>query len=167
MGISWREVNGAFGQWSLAGRRDTPPNNFAGSAAALIQFASTYINQQSMNSQIQNQLRSISPRLEHRLIGVATGHGIFVIVTIRETRHSDGQRSLSNAATHIWPSTYRNTALIFAWLNQNGAYSELSGDPGYTIVRRYFWGTRIEPITRRYIGGAMQGRTARGSFRHR
>lgn len=175
MTISWREVNGSATPWTLAGRSDRPPGSRGESAAALVQFASTHLNQQSMNIQIQSQLRSLAPDAERRLLQAPAAHGVFAVARMVEARHPDGQRSLSSASVHLYPGTYRDPWGVFERERQSGTVSGLTGRASTRYVRRYFWGVLAEEpeaVAPRYLGGTRRGpvggrEAVRGGFSRR
>jgi hypothetical protein len=166
MAVSWREINSIGPQWTLAGRRDTPPSGRAASAAALVQFASTNLNQQSVNIRIQTELRRVSSEVDQRLSRAPEWHGVFAVVSMIESRHPDGQRSLSSVRLTVHPGTYADRNAAMRRISATGTLRAGSSHPATRVLYRYFWGTRSVQRPPRYIGGSMRGPGARFERRH-
>jgi hypothetical protein len=119
-----------------------------------------------MNIAVQRLLEGVSPTVEQRLDGTASRRGVFAVVTMNETRHPDGQRSLSDAHIHVYPDTFFSPSDPLRRQRESGTISGASEHAAIRLVRRYFWGVRLPsashrrptPPARRYIGGSMQGR---------
>ena len=79
MAVVWSEINLNAPQMSLAGRGDDAPANRAQAAAALVSFASGWMNERSLNWRIERELagraaqaeaffRSVPPSDRRRLL---------------------------------------------------------------------------------------------------
>jgi hypothetical protein len=161
MAVLWREIDSNLSQWTLAGRRDTPPSSRAGAVAAFVQFASTYSNQQSMNLRIQTELRQVSSEVDRRLSRAPEWHGVFAVVSMVESRHADGQRSLSDGRVTVHPGTYADRDAAMRRMTATGTLRAESRRPASRMLYRYFWGTRPVQRPPRYIGGSMRSPGAR------
>lgn len=168
MTINWREICGSMPSWSLAGRRDGPPSGTlaqqrGAGVAAFVQFASVYLNQQSVNRQIYEQLQqaAIDHNLESRLSGSSSGRGAYAMATYIESRHADGSRSGSNVNVNLYRGTYASPEDVVRSMRETGTVRAEASISGTRLIHRYFWAVHMQEVQPRYLGGSMRGSSAR------
>ena len=148
MPMSWREVNGGPNNWTLAGRRDTPPTGAGDAVGAIVQFGSDLINQYSMTDAIRRGLATLEEDA-HRLLSRSHGsQGAFAIVSFEVIQHPGGMASNYYRGVALESRTYPDPQAAMQNRGQRAAAfgTVRAGGPTASVstANRYFGGEYVE-----------------------
>jgi hypothetical protein len=145
--IHWRELDPAMPVMSLAGRHDDVVATRGSAAAAVVQFASTALNESSLNYAIQRQLLgSKSPSRYFKNERPASARGLLARAIIGVRDNANGMVGRYLVAV-VFCNLYQDPRQgIDRETHIDGALP--TPNPSDTTETRWFWGRRVQEAVR-------------------
>lgn len=148
MPASWREVNPGPNNWTLAGRRDTPATSAGDAAGALVQFATGWIGQASLDRRIRQELPTLDADVQRLLSRSPDGYGALAIVSYEIVHHQAGDdyrfRAVALDST-AYPSAAAGMRHRAVMADRYGWVRAGTPAPSADAAQRFFWGEWVAP----------------------
>lgn len=136
--VRWREVvrRASGPQYSLAGPTDSPPETTGGAIGAIVQRASSALNDASVDRRIQAGLGDLTRQARAMLADHDEG-GVLAVAELSVSRFPDGQTGRTVDFVQTVPGVFPTPEQAIGRYRRMPTLSP--GGPGTTHEYRYFW----------------------------